>query len=199
MIAQLLLAATPLVATPPAPPADFLAYVEEVRQAGATETARSELVMVASIMAGTSVFEFRKDPQTGSYYQSYRSTSCPAPGLSAAERQKLFAEITARVEPVLKRLRAFADTDRSGFVSTAEGWEVRRTFEFGAELAALVPQEGTDRATLCKLLHVTPAEFDRRLEAYNALVRWFAGTEVRFLPAVPASFPACDEPASGPR
>ncbi|HVN76937.1 MAG TPA: hypothetical protein VMT19_11505 [Thermoanaerobaculaceae bacterium] len=197
MIALLVLAASPLLAEPPAQPPDFLAYMEEVRKAGATEDAQSALRTVAWIMVGDAIIEFPKDPETGGYGHSYRSTSCPAPGLSKEAREKLVADAVARTEPVLKRLREFADTDRSGFVSSREGWEVRLIFEFGAELADLVPKEGTDKAKLCKLLNVTPAEFDQRLEAYRSLVRWFAGMKVRYLPPIPAMDVAHGTPKSG--
>jgi hypothetical protein len=185
MLTLLILAALPLVAEPKADPPDFLAYVEEIRKAGETEEAQSALLSVAVIMVGDSILEFPKDPKTGEYGKSYHSTSCFLPGLSREERLKALKETSTRREPVLRRLREFADADHSGFVSTREGWEVRRTFEFGAELSALVPKEGTDRSVLCKLLHVTPAEFDELLKKYSSLAKAFSGMTVRCLPAVP--------------
>ena len=185
MLALLVLFALPLVVEPKAQPPDFLAYVEEVRKAGATEEAQSALLTVATIMVGDSVLDFPKDPKSGEYGKSYRSTSCPMPGLSKEARSKLAEESSTRLEPVLKRLREFADADHSDFVSTREGWEVRRTFEFGAELATLVVKEGTDRSVLCKLLHVTPAEFDERLQGYSSLMKAFSGMTLRYFPAVP--------------
>jgi hypothetical protein len=186
VIALLVLTGLPLLAEPAAQPPDFLSYVEEVRKAGATEEAQSALLSVAVIMVGDSVLDFPKDPKSGEYGKSYRSTSCPRPGLSKEARSKLAEDAAARREPVLKRLREIADADHSGFVSTREGWEVRLTFEFGAELADLVPKEGTDRSMLCKLLHVTPAEFDQRLQGYSSLVKAFSGMTLRYLPAVPS-------------
>jgi hypothetical protein len=197
MIGLLFLAVSPLLATPPAQPPDFLAYIDEIRKAGASEDAQAQLRGVASIMVGNSIIDFPKDPVTGRYGKSYRSTSCPAPGLSREAREKLLADAAARVEPVFKRLREFADTDHSGFVSTREGWEVRLTFEFGAELADLLPQEGKDKAKLCKLLNVTSSEFDQRLKAYRSFVEWFANMKVRYLPPVPAIGTSSDAPSSG--
>jgi hypothetical protein len=185
VIALVILGLSALAGEPPAQPPDFLAYVEEIRRAGATEEAKSALRMVAGMLVGDGVIEFPKDPETGLYGRSYRSTTCPAAGLSKEAREKLVADINARLEPVFERLKQFADTDHSGFVSTREGWQVRSTFEFGAELAALVPNEGRDKTRLCKLLHVTPAEFDQRLSAYRALVQWFTGTKVNYLPPAP--------------
>ncbi len=46
--------------------------------------------------------------------------------------------------------------------------------------------------TLCKLLRMTSVEFDERLKAYNALVRWFGGMDIRFLPAAPAIDASCE-------
>lgn len=185
MLALLILFASPVVVEPRAEPPDFLAYVEEIRKAGATEEAQSALFGVAVIMVGDSILEFPKDPKTGEYGKSYHSTSCPLPGMSKEARSKALEEASTRREPVLTRLHEFADADNSGFVSTREGWEVRRTFEFGAELSALVAKEGTNRSVLCKILHVTPAEFDELLERYSSLVKVFSGTTVRYLPAVP--------------
>ncbi len=186
MLGTIVLLASGITAGTPPLPADFSAYVEEVRRAGMTEDARGNLIMVAGIMVGDSVVDFPRDPASGGYGRAYRSTSCPAPGLSAEARAKLARELAARHGPVIERLRAVADADRSGFVSTNEGWELRRTFEFGAQLAALVPLEGADTAKLAKLMNLTPAEFERRVAAYGALVRAFSGMDVRFLPAVPA-------------
>ena len=185
MLALLALFVSPLVVEPKAQPPDFLAYVEEVRKAGATEEAQSALFSVAVIMVVDNVLEFPKDPKTGEYGKSYRSTSCPVPGLSKEAKARLAEESSARREPVFKRLREIADADHSGFVSTREGWEIRRTFEFGVELATLVTKEGTDRSVLCKLLHVTPSEFDERLRGYSSLVKVFSDVTVRYLPAVP--------------
>ena len=185
MLGLLVLFATPVAVGARPQPADFLAYVEQVRMAGATEEALSALGTVADIIVGDTVLEFPKDPVSGRYGKSYRSTTCPAPGLPEEARAKLAREASARCEPILERLRALADADRSGFVSTREGWGVRVTFEFGAELAALVAREGTDRSVLCKLLNVTPAEFGERLRAYASLVQGFSGLDVRCLPAVP--------------
>ncbi len=190
MLGVLILLAAPIAGAAPPQPADFVAYMEEARRAGMTEDARDNLNMVAGIMVGSTVVEFPRDPASGGYGRAYRSTSCPAPGLSAEARAKLDREWAARREPVVTRLREVADADRSGFVSTREGWELRRTFEFGVQLAALVPREGADRARLCKLMNVVPAEFDQRLAAYAALVRAFAGLEVPFLPAAAAVPPS---------
>lgn len=163
MLGTIVLLASGIRAGIPPVPADISAHMmEEVRRAGMTESSRSDLLMVAGIMVGGTVVEFPSDPATGGYGRAYRSTSCPAPGLSAQARAKLAREVAVRREPVIKRLREVADTDRSGFVSTSEGWELRRTFEFGVQLAALVSREGTDRAKLCKLMNVSPAEFERR-------------------------------------
>lgn len=190
MLGALILLASPIAGAAPPQPADFVAFVEEARRAGMTEDARDNLNMVAGIMVGGTVVEFPRDPVSGGYGRAYRSTSCPAPGLAAEARAKLDREWAARREPVVTRLREVADADRSGFVSTSEGWELRRTFEFGVQLAALVPREGTDRVRLCKLMNILPAEFDQRLAAYAALVRAFAGMEVRFLPAASAVPPS---------
>jgi hypothetical protein len=185
MFASMVLLASGITAVTPPAPADFSAYVEEVRKAGMTESARGDLRMVAGIMLGGTVVEFPRDPASGGFGRAYRSTSCPAPGLSAQARAKLAEEAAAREAPIVERLREVADTDRSGFVSTSEGWELRRTFEFGIQLAAMAPREGGDRAKLAKLMNVTPAEFEQRLTAYGALVRAFSGLPVRYLPGIP--------------
>ena len=169
----------------PADPPDLVAYVEKVRSAGATEDAQGSLHMVAGIMTGDTLLQFPKDSDSGEYGNSYMNTSCPKPGLSTQELAQLRKESEDRTRPVLKVLRTVADSDTSGFISTAEGWALRRNFEFGAKLAFLVEKEGKDRERLLKLLHVTPEEFASKLAAYSRLVAAFSGTPVRFLPPAP--------------
>ena len=55
-------------------------------------------------------------------------------------------------------LKALADRDRSGFVSTREASEFRRTMEFGLKAAYIISAEGPTLERLCKLLSVTPSE-----------------------------------------
>ncbi len=177
------------VSPPPPDPPDYLSYIAEVKAAGATEDAQAELLMVAGMMAGETVLEFPKNEETGNYGMKYNSTTCPRPGLSKEELARLRKESDDRIAPILKTLRSVADADHSGFISSKEGSAVRRTFEFGARLSYLAKAEGPDRNRLCKLLPVTPAEFDRQLLAYAAFVKAFSGTPVRYLPPVPTLQP----------
>ena len=175
-----------MASTLPADPPDLVAYVEKVRSAGATEDAQGSLHMVAGIITGDTLLQFPKDADSGEYGNSYMNTACSRPGLSTQELARLRKDSEDRARPVLKVLRSAADADASGFISSAEGWALRRNFEFGAKLAFLAEKEGADRERLLALLHVTPAEFDGQLAAYSRLVAAFSGTPVRFLPPPPA-------------
>ena len=181
MLAILLAIAGQVNATQTPDPPDLAAYIADVRAAGATEDAQGAIQMVAGIIAGDTVLEFRKG-DSGEYGNSYSSATCAKPGLSAEELASLRKEAADRRNPVFKALRLFADADNSGFISSKEGWSVRRTFEFGAKLAFLVEKEGRDKDRLCKLLRVSGPEFDASLERYNALVKALAGVPVRYLP-----------------
>jgi hypothetical protein len=185
MLSLLLVMAGQISAAPTLDPPDLAAYIADVRAAGATEDAQGSLQTVAGIIAGDTILEYRKG-DTGEYGTSYSSTSCPKPGLSAEELAQLRKELADRRSPIFKVLRVVADADSSGFVSSKEGWSVRRTFEFGAELSFLVEKEGRDKDRLCKLLHVTASEFDASLEHYRAMVRALAGVPVRHLPSAVA-------------
>ena len=136
-------------------------------------------------MTGDTLLQFPKDADSGEYGNSYMNTSCVKPGLSTQELAQLRKDAEDRTRPVLKVLRSVADSDSSGFISSTEGWALRRNFEFGAKLAFLVEKEGKDKERLLKLLHVTPAEFDSQLAAYSRLVTAFSSTPVRFLPPPP--------------
>lgn len=181
MLSILLVIAGQVAVAPTPDPPDLAAYIAEVRAAGATEDAQGALEMVTSIIAGDSLLEFRKG-ESGEYGNSYSNATCMKPGLSSEEMASLRKEAADRRAPVLKALRHFADTDGSGFISSKEGWSVRRTFEFGAKLSFLVEKEGRDKDRLCKLLHVGASEFDASVERYSALVKALAGVPVRYLP-----------------
>ncbi|MHB1048035.1 MAG: hypothetical protein ACYC4P_18695 [Thermoanaerobaculia bacterium] len=185
MLAVTLALLAQMASSSPADPPDLLAYIDKVRSAGATEDAQGSIHMVAGIMTGDTVLQFPKDADSGEYGNSYMNSSCVKPGLSSQELAQLRKDAEDRTRPVMKVLKSVADADASGFISSAEGWGLRQTFEFGAKLAFLVEKEGKDRERLLKLLHVTPAEFDSQLAAYSRLVTAFSGTPVRFLPTVP--------------
>jgi len=185
MLSILLVIAGQVAVTPSPDPPDLAAYIADVRAAGATEDAQGALQMVAGIIAGDSILEFRKG-ESGEYGNSYSSATCMKPGLSKEELASLRKEAADRRAPVLKALRFFADADSSGFVSSKEGWAVRHTFEFGAKLAFLIEKEGRDKERLSKLLHVGASEFDASVELYSALVKALAGVPVRYLPAAVA-------------
>jgi hypothetical protein len=82
MIALPVLFALLHLAAPQQLPCDLEAYIEEIKQAGATEGAKGSIDMVVSIMVGDELLEFPKNSETGEYGNSYRSASCLKPGLS---------------------------------------------------------------------------------------------------------------------
>ncbi len=154
--ALLLLTAT---ATSPAPPmpADLAAYVEEIRAAGMTGEARSSLLAVSTAISGENTITFPKDAASGQYGNHYRSNGVyHRPSAEELARMRQIAADRERL--VTPRLRALADRDGSGFVSTREGSEFRRMFEFGLKAAFIISAENPSLERLCTLLNVTPSE-----------------------------------------
>jgi len=169
-------------------PADLAEYLEEIKRSGASESARSALEMVATMVLGETILTFPKDAESGEYGMRYgnKTSSCPTRELSAEEKARLQADWDRRLQPVFRVLREAADKDLSGFVSTAEGSELRRVYEFGAYLSFLAEHETHDKARLCELLHVSPQRFDSSLASYRALVPKLYGMPGVTVPMVPA-------------
>ena len=155
--ALLLLTATATSPATSAMPADLAAYVEEIRAAGMTGEAKSSLLTVSTAISGENTITFPKDAASGQYGNHYRSNGVyHKPSADELARMRQVAADRERL--ITPRLRALADRDGSGFVSTREGSEFRRMFEFGLKAAFILSVENPGLERLCTLLNVTPSE-----------------------------------------
>src|SRR5262245_386576 len=107
-------------------PADLQQYLAEIQRNGMSEGAWNALWQVGSIMTSRITLACLKDSATGVYFDSYQSTTCPNPKLSKEENEATQRKADLVLEAEVKKLKPFADSDASGFVSTAEGEEFRR-------------------------------------------------------------------------
>ena len=151
-------------------PADLTAYIEEIRAAGITEAADSQLRTVANAVCGYSTIAYTKDPESGSYWTSINSNVCYDPSLERSEEEwaALRAEETARLDAVLVKLLPMADTDGSGFVSTDEGNAFRNLNEFGWKYPVVLEGEDGDVAAMAAAFHLDPEALAARLDEYDA-------------------------------
>jgi hypothetical protein len=116
-------------------PSDFIAHAEHLWSRGASDEAYSSLMHIARILVGNDTLTFPYDQERHQYVNRYEGTSCPRPELSRAELDQYYAEWKGRADAVYPRLRRFADTDDSGFITAVEGHEVRTSFEYGLTMS----------------------------------------------------------------
>jgi hypothetical protein len=154
---------------------DFDEYVASIRESGMSENAASSVRTVAGILAGSTVFRATRMPD-GSVGHSYS-------GLPAGERDVRATGVNR--ESWTAFLRQQADTDHSGFVSTKEGFALRRLVEMGlvADQLKLRSVEELERA-----LPANALETD--LSAYAALRAEAVKQGLTGMPVLPGSLDA---------
>lgn len=167
-----------------APPADFLAYVEDIRERGATESASNDLTTLTMVLTDPDALSFIKDPASGDYSPRYRASGIYGHTPSAQELQNLRETYARKKAAALPILTDLADKNRSGFVSTAEARELRRTIEFGWKAAFILSSEPADLERLCKLTRSTPAEASALAVEYERIRQAFRGVALVSLPAL---------------
>ncbi len=154
-------------------PPDLTEYVQHIWSQGASDDAYQTLSHVANILVGNHILTFPYDPEHRQYGSKYTSLTCPRPGMSSDERDQYGQELLARCAPVYARLVRFADTDGSGFVTAAEAWEVRDSFECGLKVASLSLLEGDDLDKLSGLLFISREDCLTRLTRYQTFLEVF--------------------------
>jgi hypothetical protein len=175
-----LAAALLALAAPAQEPADLLEYVVEIRKAGMTGAARGDLEMVAAIRTGETLLRFVEGEKPGEYGRSYMGTSCALPGADQGRVAQLQAALRKKTEEDLEALKAYADADGSGFVSTEEAAGFRDLIEFGYLGAFVIREKGPSLERIAKAACLTPEEAGEKLDRYNALAeRLNAGTSRR--------------------
>jgi len=154
--------------------ADFDEYVSTIRESGMSETAGSHVKGTAGIVAGSRTFTATWMPD-GSVGLGYS-------GPSTGRSMRTMREIAADTESWTAFLKQQADTDHSGFVTTKEGYALRRLVEMG--LVADQLKLGT-LEELEKALPADSSEAD--LVAYAALRTEARKQGVFGMPALPGS------------
>lgn len=153
-------------------PADLRAYLEEIKAAGMTEDAASSLRTVAAIEVGASHLEITTDDSGKIYGRQYTAVFCPRPGMSEearAELRKKQAEMDAKVESEMARLKPLADQDGSGFVSTEEGYRLRRLYELGKSVLVVTADGLRDGGQVAERLQMPVENLQKELAAYAGI------------------------------
>jgi hypothetical protein len=124
------------------PASDRERYLAERRAAGMSEEAEGALRLIANVLAGRDVVTYEKQAD-GLYLVEYSNTLCVRPGVDAKQVEALRAKSRVAAEAQLEKLKTLADTDRSGFVSTAEGARVQQLVSFAWEATFVAEHEPT--------------------------------------------------------
>lgn len=158
-------------------PADFLAYVEEIRKAGMTGFAAGEIQAVAGIRTGETLLRFQETDTPGEYARSYMGTSCALPGADKGRVAQLQAALRKKTEEDAEALKPYADLDGSGFVSTEEGISFRDLIEFGYLGAFIIREKEPSLDLIANAAYLAPEEAAKKIARYNAMAeRLNAGT-----------------------
>jgi hypothetical protein len=157
---------------------DFDEHVASIRDSGMTERARGDVRMMAGILAGATTFEATWDSD-GSVRQSYGG---PGPGGSVPTQDQLRTRASA-ADSWTDFLKTQADTDHSGFVSTEEGYALRRVIEMAlvAEQLNLRSLDELDKARPQFASHA-----QEELAAYSALRAEAVKAGLMGMPALPS-------------
>lgn len=153
-------------------PADLKAYLEEIKAAGMTEDAASSLRTVAAIEVGASLLEITTDEAGKISGRQYTAAFCPRPGMSEearAELRKKMEEMDAKVESEIARLKPLADQDGSGFVSSEEGYRLRRLYELGKSVLVVTADGLRDGGQVAERLQMPVEKLQQELAAYAGI------------------------------
>jgi len=153
-------------------PKDLEEYVAQARRTRMSELAEADLRTMAEVLTGATMLTFSR-MESGGYATTYRSGFCPLPGADSAQIERLRVELATKVAEALPRVKAVADRDRSGFVSTVEGFDFRESLVFGLKVAQLVTASGLNRRQeLVEATGLTSVqELERRVTGYNVVAR----------------------------
>jgi Tfp pilus assembly protein PilP len=165
-------------------PPDLASYLNQIRATRMSEGAASALRMVASLRSGQTLLEYQKDGDSGRYWPSYASTSCPNPKVDLAEAKRRAETLERQIEQGIEALRPIADLDHSGFVSTQEGDDFRRVVEFGYLAAKVQADGGAGIAAVANAAGVDVATTQETLRRYREIVRAQAGDVASRLPTI---------------
>lgn len=148
--------------------ADARTYVQGVLASGGSESAIQNIRTIAAIQLEDIVLSF--DKVHGTLQTAFMSVSCPKPGMTAADVEKLRAPMNAAIERQTQRLVVVADSDRSGFVSTTEGSTFREVVIGGLQIEAALELTNKSQDEAAKLLGISPEVLRRRVQEFNQLL-----------------------------
>jgi hypothetical protein len=155
---------------------DLDEYVSSIRRSGMSEGAAGDVRTVASILSGSSTFRAMRT-EDGTLGRSHGS---PDDSNLGGERLKeVRARRAAKHEAWTEYLKERADTDGSGFVSTKEGWDLRRRIETVLVAAQLRP------GSFEELQEAIPDASEEDLAAYAAMRAEAARQGLEGMPALP--------------
>jgi hypothetical protein len=169
--------------------ADFDEYVASIRKTGMTESAAGSVGMVAGILSGSTTFKAIREPD-GSVGHSYSSNMCFVPTTDAKLKEKqraLQAAMATKRESWTEFLKAQADSDRSGFVSTREGAALRRQIETALSAAQLSLNSMDE---LAQAIPRDRSELQADLVAYGAMRAEALKQGLEGVPELPSSLTA---------
>lgn len=162
---------------------DFEQYVEQIRKSGMTEQAASSIRMAASLVSGASLLEAKMSPDGKGVGRSYTSAYCFKPGADPEKVRAAREQIEAKMQVWTEFFKKAADTDGSGFVSTAEGAALRDRVELGLLAPQIETAESVDK--LVELLHQDRAQVVEGLAAYAQLRKSATQQGLEGMPEVP--------------
>jgi hypothetical protein len=157
---------------------DLERYLDERRAAGMSEGAENALRSIAAIHAKSTVITFEREAD-GRYSRSYISAFCARPGMDPKQIAALQESSRKMIAAELKTLKGIADTDGSGFVSTAEGSRLQQLIEFATEATFIAEREGRDPQRVALAMGMPLAKFDQNLSDYRTLLHRNAGRNPR--------------------
>ena len=179
-------------------PPDLQKYIADVREHGMTDYARGDLNTVASIRTGGMILTFEKEEATGSFSQGYMGTGgCPLKGADQKGLKEKQAKLQEKNDRDMVILRKYADSDGSGFVTTAESREFKDLVEFGYLAAHVVESETTATAVLARARRLAPDQVVARIAKYNELAKRLNESSEFKSPLVDLTGPASHAAGSG--
>jgi hypothetical protein len=145
--------------------------------------------MIAGMRCGGSNWIYEQDAATGAYWSSFVGSRCKSPIQDSVQAETEEMEYRYKLEKEILGLKSLADTDNSGFVSTAEGFEFRSLIEFGYKAAFVAEEEKGDLQAIVVGLQVELRGGDssilyKKLLQYNALKKEAEKKGISDLPTV---------------
>lgn len=168
-LAVVFLGASLLLGCAETDPPDLAACLESIRDQGMSEMARSQLIDISGMVLGHHTLEYIEDPESGRFWQRFTSNLCPLPGTDPEELASLQKTRTAESDSLIALLRPLADSDESGFVSTAEALEMNETYRFGLLLRAVGAKQPVTVDALCVAAGLSREVVQARISAHELM------------------------------